>query len=171
VAVVDLEDSRLERALKLGAAFAVKGDDSDVVERLKIFLNGGADIVVEASGVLPGVELAYQLLRKKPQNYGPNYVVEPIHFYASDWPRLIMQANYLDEISHNPHSFTPGEGVTILSPFDRGIEDRQRTIEALRRGQLKSADFLDLIAPVSDAPAAYEALTNKSRFSVVFDWA
>jgi 2-desacetyl-2-hydroxyethyl bacteriochlorophyllide A dehydrogenase len=170
VAVVDLEESRLERALKLGATLALRADDTDVVERLQAFLNGGADIVVEASGVRPGVELAYKLLRKKPQNYSPNYVVEPIHLYGGDWPRLVMQANYLDEISHNPHGFTPGEGVVVLSPSDRGIEDRQRTVEDLRRGHIKSADFLDLIAPVAEAPQAYRALANKERFSVVFDW-
>lgn len=170
VAVVDLENSRLERALNLGAALVVKGDDPDVVERLQAFLNGGADIVVEASGVRPGVEMAYKLLRKKPQAYGPHYTVEPVHFYAPDWPRLVMQANYLDEISHNPHGFTSGEGVIILSPQDRGIEDRQRTVEALRRGELRSADLLDLISPIAEAPSAYAALMSKERFSVVFDW-
>ena len=170
VAVVDLEDSRLERALKLGAAFAVRGDDEDVVARLQAFLYGGADITVEATGAIPGVKLAYQLPRRKPQSYGTDYVVEPIHFYGGDWPRLVMQATYVDQVSHDPHSFVPGEGVTILSPQDRGIEDRQRAVEALRRGQIRSADFLDLVAPVADAPAAYEALSKRERFSVTFDW-
>lgn len=170
VAVVDLEESRLQRALKLGAALAVRADDADVLERLQAFLHDGADIVVEASGVLPGVEMAYKLLRRTPQKYSSNYFVEPIHFCRESWPRLVMQANYLDEVSHNPHGFTPGEGVLILSPSDRGIEDRQRTIEDLRRGHIKSANFLDLVVPVDEAPAAYRALQNKERFSIVFDW-
>ena len=170
VAVVDLEESRLQRARKLGVALAVNGGDDDVLERLKVFFNGGADIVVEATGSIPGVELAYQLPRRKPQAYGGDYRVEPIHFYHQQWSRLVMQATYTDQVSHNPHGFVPGEGVTVISPQDRGIEDRQGAVEALRRGQIRSADFLDLVAPVADAPAAYAALANRERFSVAFDW-
>ena len=170
VAVVDLEASRLQRARELGVALALNGGDDDVVERLKVFLNGGADIVVEATGGAPGVELAYQLPRRKPQNYGADYHVEPIHFYHQQWSRLVMQATYTKEVSHNPHGFVPGEGVTVISPQDRGVEDRQRAVEALRRGQIRGADFVDLVAPVADAPAAYAALAKRERFSVAFDW-
>jgi len=170
VVVVDLDDSRLERALRLGASLAVRADEPDIIERLQVFLNGGADIVVEASGVRPGVEIAYKLLRRTPQKYSSNYAVEPIHLHSNNWPRLVMQANYLDEVSHNPHNFTPGEGCVVLSPSDRGIEDRQRTVEDLRRGHIKSADFIDAVVPVDQAPAAYEALAKKEYFSVVFDW-
>jgi 2-desacetyl-2-hydroxyethyl bacteriochlorophyllide A dehydrogenase len=170
VAVVDLDHSRLRRAMDNGAAFSINANEPDVLERLANFLNGGADIVVEASGVRSGVELAYKLLRRKPQKYGKDYVVEPIHFYGGDWPRLVMQANYLDGITHNPFGFTPGEGVTILSPFDRGVEDRQRTIEIIRRGQLQARRFIDRVVPVAEAPAAYAALQRRECFSVVYDW-
>jgi 2-desacetyl-2-hydroxyethyl bacteriochlorophyllide A dehydrogenase len=169
-AVVDLDRSRLRRAVDNGAAFSINAGEPDVLERLSNFLNGGADIVVEASGVRSGVEMAYKLLRRKPQKYGKDYVVEPIHFYGGDWPRLVMQANYLEGITHNPFGFTPGEGVTILSPSDRGVEDRQRTIELIRRGQLQARRFVDQIVPVSDAPAAYAALQRRECFSVVYDW-
>jgi 2-desacetyl-2-hydroxyethyl bacteriochlorophyllide A dehydrogenase len=169
-AVVDLDHSRLRRAMDNGAAYSINAGETDVLERLLNFLNGGADIVVEASGVRTGVEMAYKLLRRKPQKYGKDYVVEPIHFYGGDWPRLVMQANYLDGVTHNPFGFTPGEGVVILSPSDRGIEDRQRTIELIRRQQLQASRFIDRIVPVSEAPAAYAALQRRECFSVVYDW-
>ncbi len=170
VGVIDLEPSRLERALRLGVAAAFDAGDPDVARRVETFCNGGADIVVEASGVIPAVELAYKLVRKKPQAYGPQYKREPIQFYHGDWPRLVMQANYVDQITMNPFGLVEGEAVTIISPRDRGVEDRQAAVEAVRRRQLEPTHFIDLVAPYADATAAYESLRCRRRFSVIFDW-
>ena len=155
VAVVDLEASRLERARRVGVALATEVEGA--AARLETFCNGGADIVVEASGSIPGVELAYQLVRGA-------------RGAAQSWPRLVMQANYLDEVSHDPFGFTLGEGVTILSPRDRNVEDRQRAVEAIRRREIDPALFRDAILPFSRAAEGYAALQNRERFSVIFDW-
>jgi 2-desacetyl-2-hydroxyethyl bacteriochlorophyllide A dehydrogenase len=172
VAVVDVEERRLELALKRGAFAAVNIRLDDAEARLKQLLNGGADIVVESSGTSAGVMLSYGLTRKKPQNYSNEYTVEPIGFYHGDWPRLVMQANYLEPVSIDPFNFINGEGVTILAPKDRGVEDRHKTIEAIRRGEIRASDFIDRIAHVSEAPEAYGRLRDdkNSNFSLVFDW-
>ncbi len=172
VIVTDIEDRRLERALKWGASAAVNGRAGDAEERLGLLLNGGADIVVESSGTATGAMLAYKLLRKKPQAYGTEYKVEPIGFYHGDWPRLIMQANYLDKVTLNPFEFVPGEGVIILAPKDRGVEDRQRTVEAISRGQISASNFIDKPISYQQAPEAYKALRDdkNKNFSLVFDW-
>lgn len=170
VAVVDFEASRLERARRSGVALTVSPGDPDVKERLKVFTNGGADIVVEASGSTPGVELARSLLRRKPQNYSADYTVEPILFYGGDWPRLVFQANYLEKMPWNPDTTAPGEGVVIITPRDRGMEERQRVIEHIRAGRFKSSDFIDKIFPYSEAPEAYAGLKERRIFSAVFDW-
>ena len=170
VIVVDLEPSRRERALKNGAAFAVSPSEPDAVARIRALCNGGADIVVEASGSSRGVEMAFQLLRKKPQNYSDKYTVEPILFYGGDWPRLVFQANYLEPISWKPDGCIPGEGATFIMPFDRGVEERQRVIEYVRTGRLKTRDFVEEIVPWQNAPSAYEALSKRSIFSAVLDW-
>ena len=172
VIVADLEPSRLDRALAWGAAAAVQIGEPDAEGRLRALTNGGADIVVESSGTPTGALLASQLIRKKPQAYGAEYKVEPIQFYHGDWPRLVMQANYLEPVTINPFSFFPGEGVTILAPMDRGVEDRQRAIELIRRGQIKAADFVQQVVPFTDAPHAYAAVRDDKRqnFSLVFDW-
>lgn len=170
VAVVDMEESRLERARKNGAALTVCASDSKIKERLAVFTNGGADIVVEASGSSAGVELARSLLRRKPQNYSADYTVEPIHFYGGDWPRLIFQANYLEAVSWHPDHTAPGEGSIIITPRDRGMEERQRVIEHIRAGRFKSLDFLDAVVPHTQAPEAYAGLKNRTLFSAVIDW-
>jgi 2-desacetyl-2-hydroxyethyl bacteriochlorophyllide A dehydrogenase len=172
VIVTDIEPKRLERAIAWGASAAVNGRDADAEERLKCLTNGGADIVVESSGTPMGAMLAYKLVRKKPQAYGSEYKVEPIGFYQGDWPRLIMQANYLEPVTINPFRFTPGEGVTILSPMDRGVEDRQKAVEAIRRGRISAKHFTGAPVPFTDAPAAYTKLRDdkNNAFSLVFDW-
>jgi hypothetical protein len=107
-----------------------------------------------------------------PESYSKEYKVEPIQFYHGDWPRLIMQANYIEPVTINPFSFFPSEGVTILAPKDRGVEDRQLAIEEFRRGTLRATDFAENIVPFTDAPAAYAALRDDKEkgFSLVFDW-
>jgi threonine dehydrogenase-like Zn-dependent dehydrogenase len=171
VIVADLEDGRLERAQKWAAA-TVNVSDADAEARILTLCNGGADIVVESSGSPKGALMAYNLVRRKPQNYSTDYKVEPIQFYGGDWARLLIQANYIDEVSINPFDFFPGEGVTVLTPSDRGVEDRQMAVEQYRRGTLKAADFVQTISAVSDAPTAYAALRDdkNNNFSLVFDW-
>ena len=174
VIVTDLEQHRLDRALRWGAAGAVKSSDPDAEARLLGMVNGGADIVVEGSGSSGGASMAYRLVRATPK-YQPGsayYRGEAIRTFDGNWPRLIMQASYQREVSIHPHGFYPGEGITILTPADRSLEDRQRSAEAIRRGQIKAADFLDRIVPYTEAPAAYKALRDDkdANFSVVFDW-
>jgi bacteriochlorophyllide a dehydrogenase len=172
VIVTDVNPTRLQRALARGAFCAINGLEPDAEARIRQSLNGGADIVVESSGTSAGVMLSYRLLRKKPQAYGTEYHVEPIAFYHRDWPRLIMQANYLDQVTIDPFAFFPGEGVTILAPKDRGIEDRLKAIEAIHRGELRTADFIEKLVPVEQAAEAYKSLAdaNGETFSVVFAW-
>lgn len=171
VIVVDLAASRLGRA-QLWAAATVNAGDADTEARIGALCNGGADIVVEASGSPAGALLAHRLIRRKPQSYSKEYKVEPIQFYHADWPRLVMQANYIEPVTINPFSFFPGEGVMILAPKDRGVEDRQLAIEEFRRGTLRATDFAENIVPFTDAPAAYAALRDDKEkgFSLVFDW-
>ncbi len=170
VVVGDMDGGRLARALKRGAAAAVNMAEPHAVERLGTICNGGADIVVEASGSIPGVKAAYQLVRRKPQNYTTEYKVEPIAFYHQDWPRLIMQANYIDTLEINPFSFSPGEGITILSPADRGVEDRQKAVEALRQGRVRSADYIEKVMSYKEAADGYAALQKKDVLSVAYKW-
>jgi 2-desacetyl-2-hydroxyethyl bacteriochlorophyllide A dehydrogenase len=172
VIVADLEQGRLDRAKGWSAA-TVNVTEPDAEDRIRALCNGGADIVVECSGSPKGAMMAHKLIRQKPQNYSVDYKVEPIQFYHGDWARLVMQANYIEPISINPFDFFPGEGVTIITPADRGVEDRQRAIEQFRRGTLKASDFVQNIAPITDAPSAYCGLRDEknSNFSLVFDWA
>ena len=176
VVVTDLEEGRLTRALARGAFAAVNGADPDAVERIRAHLNGGADIVVESSGSAAGAKLAYSLVRPTPRANpyveGAFHRGEPITFCQAQWPRLVMQASYTQEVSIHPHGFYPGEGIVILTPADRSQDDRQRAVKAIATGRIKAADFIDRIVSHREAPEAYRTLRDdKNRyFSVIFDW-
>ena len=172
VIVADLEPKRLERSLASGASAAVNIADGNAAERILTLCDGGADIVVESSGTSPGARLACEIVRRKPQVFGGDYRVEPITYYTNQWSRLVFQAGYLEEISINPFNFFAGEGLTILTPADHGVEDRQSVVEELRRGAVRASDFVANVVPFTDAPAAYLALRDdkNNNFSLVFDW-
>lgn len=170
VIVCDVDERRLRKARERGASETVNMSDPNAIDRLETICNGGADVVVESSGSTAGVLAAYKLIRQKPQAYGSDYKVEPISFYHGDWARLVMQANYIEDVPINPHGFFPGEGVTILSPMDRGVEDRQKTIEAIRTGRLRSADFVESVVAYTQAPSIYEKLKNRELLSVAYQW-
>ena len=170
VVVADIDQNRLDESLKAGVSAAVNLSEKGAEERVARLGNGGFDIVVEASGSIPGVELAYKMIRRKPQNYSKEYKVEPIRFYGHDWPRLVMQANYIKEVSNNPFSFFSGEGVTILTPADRGVEERQRVVEYVRAGKVDMTPFLGNVVKCDDMPEHYRKLQKREIVSLVGDW-
>ena len=170
VVVADIDPNRLDGSRAAGVSAAVDLSAPDAGERVARLGNGGFDIVVEASGSIPGVALAYRTVRRKPQNYSADYKVEPIRFYGRDWPRLVMQANYVQEISINPFSFFAGEGVTILTPADRGVEERQRVVEYIRAGKVDMAPFLGGVVKAADMPGGYRRLQRREIVSLVGDW-
>jgi len=170
VVVADIDRNRLEESLKAGVSAAVNLSEKGAENRVVRLGNGGFDIVVEASGSIPGVELAYRMIRRKPQNYSKEYKVEPIRFYGHDWPRLVMQANYIRDVSINPFSFFAGEGVTILTPADRGVEERQRVVEYVRTGRVDMAPFLGNVVKCDDMPSYYRKLQRREIVSLVGDW-
>jgi len=164
VIVVDISHERGHRAVARGAFAFVDGRDADVVDRVKAYCPSGADIVVEASGSVPGIELAMKL-------------VKPIGGWSDGTPvtglsRLVLQANYLAEVTHNLFSAFPGEGLTLLTPMDRRVTDRQAVVTNIAAGRFHSHEFVDKVVPWDSAREAYQALRDRpdQHFSLIFDW-
>ena len=91
-------------------------------------------------------------------------------FYGGDWSRLVMQANYVKTIEISPFEFFPGEGVTILTPMDRGVEERQRAVEYIRSGKVDVSPFLKTVVKADDMVAYYRKLQNREIVSLIGDW-
>lgn len=65
ILAVDLDRSRLDLALKLGADFAIMANEEGVLEKIKNLTHGrGADMAFEVVGIVPTVNLAIHAVRK-----------------------------------------------------------------------------------------------------------
>ena len=65
IIAIDLDPSRLEMALKLGADSAIRSDQGGVVDKVKELTNGrGADLAFEVVGITATLNLAIETLRK-----------------------------------------------------------------------------------------------------------
>ncbi|MDA3963708.1 MAG: zinc-binding dehydrogenase [Planctomycetota bacterium] len=168
VIVVDVSQSRLDRALANGATAAVDNSQANALERISAYLpQGGADIVIETAGISATVHLAHQLLRRTPRAFR-----DPIGEAIGRWPRLVYQANYLDTVSIDPWTYFDGEGVVVLTPMDRNTEDRMVCVEAIRTGAFAARGYIDRVVAVANAPEHYRLLRDEpdAAFSVVFNW-
>ncbi|NQX59669.1 zinc-binding dehydrogenase [Paenibacillus qinlingensis] len=175
VIAVDLAESRLERSLRYGVHACVQATDPDAVERILAYCDGGANIVIEASGSTQGATLAHKLIRRTPHVYRDlnTYYVNPISGIVGHWPRIVYQGTYINKLSLDPRVDLNSEGVLLLMPGDRGNEDRLNAVEAIRRKVIDPRLYIDRIVPYTEAPSAYEQLCLHPNdvFSVVFDWA
>lgn len=171
VVCVDREPGRLALSKQWGAMATVEAGTPDAAERILALTGGGADIVVESSGSTPGFNLARRLARSLPHRSRNEWDVPDLST-TPRWARLVMQANYIEEVALNPFGITPGEGTVFISPMDRGIHDRLRTVAAIRAGRFPGRALVQRVVPVADAPAAYRALMEKpaEAFSMAFDW-
>jgi 2-desacetyl-2-hydroxyethyl bacteriochlorophyllide A dehydrogenase len=163
VIVSDLSPTRLQRIAAWGPT-PVIGGKPDSVERLRELLGGGADIVVECSGSMPGLALAISLTRAVPERSQTSMLQ-----HRGRWSKLLLQATYREPVSF---SKLPGEGIILLTPKDRSVEDRLDTIEAIRTGRLCAAHFRDRVVSYSEAPEHYLTVRDNpdAVFSLVFDW-
>ena len=65
IIAIDLDPSRLEMALQLGADDAIRSDEGDAIEKVKGLTHGrGADMAFEVVGITPTVNLAINGVRK-----------------------------------------------------------------------------------------------------------
>lgn len=61
---VDVQASKLELALSLGATAAVNARDPDAVAQIRLLTRGGVDFAFEFAGSVPAMELAYGATRR-----------------------------------------------------------------------------------------------------------
>jgi len=158
--VTDVHPNRLQRAAAYGVAAAINMRDADAVARVTAALNGGADILVEASGQPEPARQALQFLRTRGTG-GPG----PI-------PRVILQANYLEPVQVNLTSLAPTQALAIFSPADREPEDRQDMLNFIAQGKIGASTFVDKVVPFRECEQAYQALRDApdQHFSVAFCW-
>lgn len=61
---VDINDDKLKIAKSLGATKVFNSKDADVVDEIKAYTSGGVDYAFETAGVVPAMDVAYQITRR-----------------------------------------------------------------------------------------------------------
>lgn len=173
VVVVDMNEQRLEKARQMGVAGAVLASEPDARERILSHFENGADIVVEASATIPGCKLAASLLKKNlEESDEQSYHLPELRSGVWKWPRLVYLATYTDTVTTHPAGLAEREGVTVFRPSDRKVGDRQAVVEFIRRGLLRTSDFVPELTPVAQASEAYTNLRLHPgrQNGVIFQW-
>ncbi|RYL88855.1 alcohol dehydrogenase [Sporolactobacillus sp. THM7-4] len=63
IIALDINDSKLEFAKKLGATHVFNSKNQSVIEEVKRLTDGGVDYAFETAGAVPAMEVAYQITR------------------------------------------------------------------------------------------------------------
>ncbi|MCL5674717.1 MAG: zinc-binding dehydrogenase [Candidatus Omnitrophica bacterium] len=173
VIVMDIVESRLERARKWGVTAAITGGASDTREQILAYCPEGADIVIEASSSIAGAKLAGSLLRQPvPRTLNRHYAVSSMHSNAHLWPRLVFLATYTDTLEMGPAGLSQVEGSVVLKPGDRTVNDRLEVIDKIKKGCLPVKDIIEKPVPVDECVKAYKNLRDEpGKYSTLaFEW-
>ena len=161
VTVCDISAERLAVSREAGfTTVELNGDDA--VAQLLAYGCGGFDIVAECSGSAGGFKTAAQLIRQDSR--------ESMRRLRKDWPRLLLQGNYVDEIPLNPCWFFKGEGLTVLTPSDRLPDDRLQVVELIRSRKWDPSPYLKNVFTPAEMPDAYRKLQKREISSAICQW-
>lgn len=100
VIIVDVEDSRLELATEMGADYALNSKEMDVVSRIRELTNGGAHVIIEASGSQIALDNAIECARKHAtiqvvaMYHGPVTISNQVSFMGKDLRMIMSSAAY-----------------------------------------------------------------------------
>ncbi len=166
VIAVDPMPERREKALKMGADFAVDPFEPDFVEKVKALTNGGVNTAIEVTGL--GVGLNQCLDCMKPFGRiallgctrNKDFTVDYYRKVHGPGIKLIgAHTNARPKTESAPHAFTQREDITTLlklCAFDR----------------ISLGDAVDETYSPNDCSDVYERLIKDKSFSpiVQFDW-
>jgi L-iditol 2-dehydrogenase len=137
IIAVDLDQSRLDLACKLGADEGVKSDAVDVVSHVQSRTAGrGADLAFEVVGIAPTVKLAVQCLRKG----GALTLVGNL----SPSVELLLQSVVTRELTLYGSCASSGEYPACL--------------DMIARGAINVDVLMSAVAPLADGAAWFERL-------------
>lgn len=132
IIMVDLNDSRLDTALKFGATKAINSGDGRAIEKIKEYTNGkGVDVAIEAVGIPATFDICQEIV--KPGGYIANVGVhgKPVEFHIEKlWISNITLTTGLINTSTTPmllktvtsKKLQPEQLITHRFTFDQFLE-------------------------------------------------
>jgi threonine dehydrogenase-like Zn-dependent dehydrogenase len=141
VVAIDIQESRLEVARKLGADFVIDGSTQNVPEELRKIAPEGADVVFESTGIPACLDPAIELCRP----YG----------------KFVLQGNY-GQAPISYHFLPPhGKRLTMFYPCDDGfVPCRRAALKNMAMGVLPWHHTITHRVEAGEAPALYDAVNR-----------
>ena len=137
VIAIDLDESRLKLAGRLGATATIKADDPALIEQVRALTGGrGADAAFEVVGLTPTVKTAVDCVRK-----GGSVTLVGNLAPQIDLP---LQAVVTRELRLNGTCASAGEYPACL--------------ELIASGKVNVTEFISATAPLDDGPQWFEKL-------------
>ena len=154
VMAIDIDDSRLEIAQQLGAAYILNAKCKNFDKQVKEVIPEGVDAVFEASGNPACIDMGFALCRRE--------------------GKFVFQSDFgNDEITFNfrtPHA----KRVTAYFPCDDGYQPcRRAVLDLIARGKLQWRRVITHKIKSIESPKFYTNLLNKDIsgiLGVVIDW-
>jgi 3-hydroxyethyl bacteriochlorophyllide a dehydrogenase len=157
VVAADRMPARLERAAASGAV-TVRVSRT-LAEDVGPLLDGGADVVVDATGAPAVLTDAVSLLRMPAWD---DHLVSP--------GRVIVQGSYPASVAVDYNTCFMRE-TTLLFPRDHQARDVHTVLDLMARGRLRVDDLLSTVLAVGAASDGYARLLRQEALLVAFDWA
>ena len=137
IIAIDLDQSRLDMALKFGADHALKSDDADIVEKIRALTHGrGADLAVEVVGITATVNLAINSVRKG--------------------GKISVVGNLAEKVEI-PLRVVVTRQLTIVGSCASAGE-YPACLEMIASGRVKVDEMMSAVVPLSEAAAWFERL-------------
>lgn len=158
VVAADLSEARVEIARQTGIEAFVPQDDLSTGFRQ--FLPGGADIVVDATGVPAVLKQAVAVAKEKAWDDA-----------VAPGARVIVQGSYPADFSV-PYRPVFMKELSLWIPRDVQPRDLRTIFDLLRRGKLALADIVSAVYPPDEAPDCYAALSDPdpTLVTAAFQW-
>lgn len=175
VAVVDVDEQRVTKAVELGAELGVHAGAEDVVERVLWFTgHRGADSVILTAATSSSelVQQAMGMCRKK----GKVVVVGAVGMDLQRSPFYEKEIDFLVSCSYGPGRYDPMyEERGLDYPFAYVRWTEHRNIEAYLRlvaeGKVRFEPLIGGMYPLEKAAGAYRALQAQDKpLAVLFDY-
>lgn len=139
---VDIDENKLENALKAGAEYALNFNDKDLAGKIRELTDSrGADVSFEAAGINQTVNLATDITRK-----GGTVVLIGNTSASVDFP---LQKAVTKELRIQGSCAIRGEYEVIL--------------KLLENGKLKVDDQISAVAPLSEGARWFRLLYNREK--------
>ena len=137
IIAIDLDQSRLDMALKFGADHALRSDDADIVEKIRALTHGrGADLAVEVVGITATINLAINSVRKG--------------------GKISVVGNLAEKVEI-PLRVVVTRQLTIVGSCASAGE-YPACLEMIASGRVKVDEMMSAVVPLAEAAAWFERL-------------